>query len=96
MTIPNRRVAVLAPVAWRTPPRQYGAWEPVASNISCGAVAHFRHYPLTPVKSRYIILSTLEVLSLGPFSRGVRVRCSAVVNHPPDDLKSVRSDAAKP
>ena len=25
MTIPNKRVAVLSPVAWRTPPRQYGA-----------------------------------------------------------------------
>lgn len=43
-----------------------------------------RSLPLTAVKSRYIILSTLEVLSLGPFRRGVRVRCSAVVNHPPD------------
>jgi hypothetical protein len=29
MTIPNKRVAVLSPVAWRTPPRQYGAWETV-------------------------------------------------------------------
>jgi glycosyltransferase involved in cell wall biosynthesis len=39
MTMPNRRVAVLSPVAWRTPPRQYGAWETVASNISEGLVA---------------------------------------------------------
>ena len=38
-TIPNRRVAVLSPIAWRTPPRQYGAWETVASNITEGLVA---------------------------------------------------------
>jgi glycosyltransferase involved in cell wall biosynthesis len=40
MSIPDKRVAVLSPVAWRTPPRQYGAWETVASNIAEGLVAH--------------------------------------------------------
>ena len=35
----DKRVAVLAPVAWRTPPRQYGAWETVASNITEGLTA---------------------------------------------------------
>ena len=39
MTVPNKRVAVLSPVAWRTPPRQYGAWETVASNIAEGLVS---------------------------------------------------------
>ena len=39
MTKPCKRVAVLSPVAWRTPPRQYGAWETVASNITEGLVA---------------------------------------------------------
>jgi glycosyltransferase involved in cell wall biosynthesis len=40
MKIPRkRRIAVLSPVAWRTPPRQYGAWETVASNITEGLVA---------------------------------------------------------
>ena len=39
MTIPNKRVAVLSPVAWRTPPRQYGAWETVAGNITEGLVS---------------------------------------------------------
>jgi glycosyltransferase involved in cell wall biosynthesis len=39
MLIPSKRVAVLSPVAWRTPPRQYGAWETVASNITEGLVA---------------------------------------------------------
>ena len=32
-------IAVLSPVAWRTPPRQYGAWETVAGNITEGLVA---------------------------------------------------------
>jgi glycosyltransferase involved in cell wall biosynthesis len=35
----KERVAVLSPVAWRTPPQQYGAWETVASNITEGLVA---------------------------------------------------------
>jgi len=39
MDIKKKRIAVLAPVAWRTPPRAYGAWETVASNITEGLVA---------------------------------------------------------
>ncbi|MGH8565440.1 MAG: glycosyltransferase family 4 protein [Gammaproteobacteria bacterium] len=39
MTKPDKRVALLSPIAWRTPPRQYGAWETVASNITEGLVA---------------------------------------------------------
>jgi len=39
MNIKSKRIAVLAPVAWRTPPRAYGAWETVASNITEGLVA---------------------------------------------------------
>lgn len=38
MTIRDRRVAILSPVAWRTPPRYYGAWETVASNVAEGLV----------------------------------------------------------
>ena len=37
--VKSKRIAVLAPVAWRTPPRAYGAWETVASNITEGLVA---------------------------------------------------------
>ncbi|MBN2316224.1 MAG: glycosyltransferase family 4 protein [Sedimentisphaerales bacterium] len=37
--IRNKRIAILSPVAWRTPPRAYGAWETVASNITEGLVA---------------------------------------------------------
>jgi glycosyltransferase involved in cell wall biosynthesis len=32
------KVAILAPIAWRTPPRKYGPWEQVASNIAEGLV----------------------------------------------------------
>jgi glycosyltransferase involved in cell wall biosynthesis len=32
------KIAVLAPVAWRTPPRHYGPWEQVASNLAEGLV----------------------------------------------------------
>jgi glycosyltransferase involved in cell wall biosynthesis len=32
------KVAVLSPVAWRTPPRHYGPWEQIASNITEGLV----------------------------------------------------------
>ncbi len=40
MSVRDKRIAVLSPVAWRTPPRAYGAWETVASNIAEGLVAH--------------------------------------------------------
>jgi len=39
MDLRDKRIAILAPVAWRTPPRAYGAWETVASNITEGLVA---------------------------------------------------------
>lgn len=34
------KIAVLAPVAWRTPPRHYGPWEQMASNLTEGLVAN--------------------------------------------------------
>ncbi len=33
------KIAILAPIAWRTPPRKYGPWEQVASNITEGLCA---------------------------------------------------------
>jgi glycosyltransferase involved in cell wall biosynthesis len=33
------RIAMLAPIAWRTPPRHYGPWESVASMLTEGLVA---------------------------------------------------------
>lgn len=32
------KIAILSPIAWRTPPRHYGPWEQVASNIAEGLV----------------------------------------------------------
>lgn len=32
------KIAVLSPVAWRTPPRHYGPWEQMASNLTEGLV----------------------------------------------------------
>ena len=50
MTKPKNRVAILSPIAWRTPPRHYGAWETVASNITEGLVA--RGWDVTLFASR--------------------------------------------
>lgn len=33
------RIGILSPIAWRTPPRAYGPWELVASNLAEGLVA---------------------------------------------------------
>ena len=33
------KIAVLSPIAWRTPPRHYGPWEQIASNLTEGLVA---------------------------------------------------------
>ncbi|MGQ1890871.1 glycosyltransferase family 4 protein [Thermophagus sp. OGC60D27] len=33
------KVAILSPVAWRTPPRHYGPWEQMASNLAEGLAA---------------------------------------------------------
>src|SRR6185436_116475 len=32
------KIAILSPVAWRTPPRHYGPWEQVASNLAEGLI----------------------------------------------------------
>jgi glycosyltransferase involved in cell wall biosynthesis len=32
------KIAILSPVAWRTPPRHYGPWEQIASNLAEGLV----------------------------------------------------------
>lgn len=39
MDVRDKRIAILSPVAWRTPPRAYGAWETIAGNITEGLVA---------------------------------------------------------
>ena len=39
------RIAMLSPIAWRTPPRHYGPWESVVSNLTEGLVS--RGYNVT-------------------------------------------------
>ncbi len=39
MTNPSFRIAMLSPIAWRTPPREYGPWERVVSLLTEGLVA---------------------------------------------------------
>jgi len=34
------KIAILSPVAWRTPPEHYGPWEQMASNVAEGLVQH--------------------------------------------------------
>jgi glycosyltransferase involved in cell wall biosynthesis len=41
----NIKIAILSPACWRTPPRKYGPWEQVASNIAEGLVS--RGYDVT-------------------------------------------------
>jgi len=36
--IKSMKIAILSSIAWRTPPRQYGPWEQVSSNIAEGLV----------------------------------------------------------
>ena len=31
-------IAILSPITWSTPPRKYGPWEQVASNIAEGLI----------------------------------------------------------
>ena len=51
MDIRDKRIAILSPVAWRTPPRTYGAWETVAGNIAEGLVARgFKNVTLFATK----------------------------------------------
>src|SRR3981189_1976716 len=50
MTKRDKRVAVLTPIAWRTPPRPYGALEKGAHNITEGLVA--RCWDVTLFSSR--------------------------------------------
>lgn len=35
----SMRIGILAPIAWRTPPRRYGPWEQVCANLAAGLVA---------------------------------------------------------
>jgi glycosyltransferase involved in cell wall biosynthesis len=61
------RVGLLGPISWRTPPRHYGAWETVVSNIAEGLVA--RGYDVTLFATADSITSArLEAVCPRPYS----------------------------
>ena len=47
---PALRIAMLAPISWRTPPSGYGPWEAVASTLSEALVASGHHVTLFAAK----------------------------------------------
>jgi glycosyltransferase involved in cell wall biosynthesis len=60
------RVAVLSPIAWRTPPRQYGPWEQVASNTAEGLLARGHDVTLFATADS-ITAGTLEAVCPAPY-----------------------------
>lgn len=74
-----RRVVVLSPIAWRSPPRQYGAWETVASNVAEGLVARGWEVTLFATGDYVTCARLHEIQAPGP------VICAAA-NGMPSDL----------
>lgn len=61
------RLGILGPISWRTPPRHYGAWETVVSNLAEGLVA--RGYDVTLFASGDSITSaSLHAVAPRPYS----------------------------
>lgn len=61
------RLGILGPVSWRTPPRQYGAWETVVSNLAEGL--HARGHDVTLFASADSLTdTTLQAVIPRPYS----------------------------
>src|SRR5579884_695587 len=61
------RLAILGPISWRTPPRHYGAWETVVTNLAEGLAA--RGYDVTLFATQDSITdSTLAAVMPRPYS----------------------------
>jgi glycosyltransferase involved in cell wall biosynthesis len=61
------RIAILGPISWRTPPRNYGAWETVVANLTDGLIA--RGYDVTLFAAgESTSPATLEAIAPGPYS----------------------------
>jgi glycosyltransferase involved in cell wall biosynthesis len=66
------RLAILGPISWRTPPRQYGAWETVVSNLTEGLVA--RGYDVTLFATAdSLTAARLEAIVPRPYSEDGQV-----------------------
>ncbi|MFW6220853.1 MAG: glycosyltransferase family 4 protein [Fibrobacterota bacterium] len=61
----GKRIGMLSPVAWRTPPRKYGAWETVASNITEGLVENGWDVTLFATKDSITQAKLRSVISHG-------------------------------
>jgi len=59
------RIAVLSPVAWRTPPRHYGPWEQIAFNIAEGLAGKGFDVTLFATKDSYTSGSLDAVIEKG-------------------------------
>ena len=61
------RLGILGPISWRTPPRQYGAWETVVSNLTEGLAG--RGYDVTVFASAdSITRGSLTAVAPRPYS----------------------------
>ena len=61
------RLGILGPISWRTPPRQYGAWETVVSNLAEGLAG--RGYDVTVFASAdSITRGSLSAVAPRPYS----------------------------
>ena len=68
----DMRLAILGPISWRTPPRQYGAWETVVSNLTEGLVA--RGYDVTLFATADTLTAArLEAVVPRPYSEDDRI-----------------------
>ncbi len=66
------RVAVLSPIAWRTPPRHYGPWEQFASLLTEGLVAAGHHVTLFATADS-ITTASLQATAPSGWSEDARI-----------------------
>ncbi len=59
------KIAVLSPVAWRTPPEHYGPWEQVASNIAEGIAKRGLDVTLFATRNSFSAAKTNGVIERG-------------------------------
>ena len=69
MSVSDRplRIAMLGPIAWRTPPRAYGAWELVTSLLTEALVARGHHVTLFATEDS-LTAATLDAVVPAPYS----------------------------
>jgi glycosyltransferase involved in cell wall biosynthesis len=66
------RVGVISPIAWRTPPRAYGPWEQVASNVAEGLLARGHEVTLFATADS-VIAGHLEAIAPAGYEENAQV-----------------------